>query len=169
MKTNKIALSFVLFISFLITNCLSSCQSSFKEDGDFTLAGTVESKPGSKKFLSGDVPYQNKIQPMVIYASDNGKFYLWLKLQTLGMRSEERRAQEIAGRLEAYRQERMTNISWGKLNNQNIICVYTEEKKSDCQIIVTVPNDKKVENILVLLRCKYSSPDDPKCLKPAHS
>jgi Circadian oscillating protein COP23 len=125
---------------------------------------------GNTKFYSGEAPYEGTIAPMIIYTSENGRFLFWLKLKPIGINyPSDLRAKEVAGRLDRYRREKMLDLAWGTLNKEQIICAYTEKKPGNCQLVVTVPSDVNVEQVLALLQCKLKSPDDPKCSAPIKS
>ena len=150
---------------------LSSCNKFEKADG-IELKNLIppENNRHNAKFYSGDMPYDNKTNvPMVTYASENGRLYFWLRLRPIGIYTSDKRAEEVAHRLDRYRLEKMTNLAWGTMNNEQIICAYTEEKEGECQLVVTVPPEADVKQVLTLLQCKLKSPDDPKCSAPIKS
>lgn len=151
-------------LSFLLT----SCAEFSKADGlDVSNFMGQDKLTYQAKFYSGNMPYENQQQVMVIYTSENGRFYFWLSLRPIGVNyPNEKRAEEVANRLEQYRQEKISSLAWGTLNNEQIICAYTEKNPRKCRLVVTVPPGVDVKEVLTLLQCKLNSPDDPKCSAP---
>ena len=121
---------------------LSSCNNFEKANGiDVKNLIPPEKNSHIAKFYAGGMPYDDgKIVPMVVYTSENGRFYFWLRLKPIGINyPSDQRAKEVADRLDQYRKEKMLNLAWGTLNKEQIICAYTEKKRSQCQLVVTVP------------------------------
>lgn len=152
---------------------LSSCNNFEKADGiDLNNLIPPENNSHIAKFYAGNLPYDDgtTLVPMVVYTSENGRLYFWLRLKPIGVKyTSDKRAEEVADRLDRYRLEKMSNLAWGTLNKEQIICAYTEKKPSQCQLVVTVPPDIDVKQVLTLLQCKLKSPDDPKCSVPIKS
>lgn len=151
---------------------LSSCNNFEKADGiELNKLIPPDNLSYQAKFYPGDRPYEDgTIVPMVFYTSENGRLYFWLRLKPIGVNySSEQRAKEVAIRLDRYRLEKMSDLAWGTLNKEQIICAYTDKKPSECQLVVTVPPDVDVKQVLTLLQCKLNSPDDPKCSAPIKS
>lgn len=169
------------YITFLwkISFCcllLSSCSGKFEKVNGIELKSLIPPENNSHiaKFYSGDLPYEDgTIVPMVVYTSENGRLYFWLKLKPIGVNySSEQRAREVADRLDRYRLDKMTNLKWGTLNKEKVICAETEKNHNPdkCEnLVVTVPRDVDVQQVLTLLQCKLKSPDDPKCSAPIKS
>lgn len=89
--------------------------------------------------------------------SQPGQVYEWAKPSTLGGGwTEDRRCNEIARRLEFYREDGMQELAIGSENGYDTICV-TTEKNPTCQIVLTVPpgenpqliRDRVFENLTV--------------------
>lgn len=164
---------FALVLIQIICSCflLSACH-RFQKADSMELNNLIppDDLSYNAKFYVGDLPYYDQTMiPMVVYASENGRIYYWLSLRPIGIYTSDRRATEVAGRLDRYRLEKMSNLSWGKLNKEQIICAYTEAKPNDCQLVVTVPPDIDVKQVLTLLQCKLKSLDDSKCSAPIKS
>jgi len=163
---NKFAKAITLLLELSFSGLLlSSCNNFEKADGiELNNLIAPENNTHIAKFYAGDLPYDDgKTVPMVVYTSENGRLFFWLKLKPIGVYTSDKRAVEIAERLDRYRLEKMSNLAWGTLNKEQIICVNTEKKPSECQLVVTVPPDVDVKQVLTLLQCKLKSPDDPKC------
>lgn len=77
------------------------------------------------------VMYQPETRPNEMYA--------WAVPQSMGGGwTAERRCNEIARRLEMYRGEGLVELTTGRENNYDIVCV-TTEANNNCQIVFTVP------------------------------
>lgn len=151
---------------------LSSCNGFEKADGiELNNFIPQDNLSHQAKFYAADLSYENgQMTPMVAYASDNGRLYFWFKLRPIGVKySSDARSKEVAARLDRLSLEKMSSLAWGTLKNEKVICAYTEQNPSQCQIVVTVPPDVNVEEVLTLLQCKLKSPDDPKCSAPIKS
>ncbi len=86
-----------------------------------------------------------------------GQTYEWAKPSSLGGGwTEDRRCNEIARRLEFYREDGMQELAIGSENGYDTICV-TTQKNPTCQIVLTVPpgenpqmiRDRVFENLTV--------------------
>jgi hypothetical protein len=145
---------------------ISGCASSKLETMDVSEYTTTDREP---KFSTLDTSFGELKPLMVIYTSNNGKSYIWFTLSPLGIYSSDERSMIIANRLEKYRKQKMTEVAWGRLGKQRLICVYTKTKPSDCQILVTLPPNVETKEVLNLLRCKLETPDDNSCVAPIRS
>ncbi len=77
------------------------------------------------------VMYQPESQP--------GETYAWAVPEDMGGGwTAERRCNEISRRLEMYRADGLVELTTGRENNYDIVCVTTEANNS-CQIVFTVP------------------------------
>lgn len=158
----------LLFLIYpvLVILLLNSCSSTtFNEQGIIDTPFTsLEMK---RKFLVSELFFEDKFSVMVIYASDSGRAYPWLYLRPLGVHyPSDKRALEVANRLEKYRLEKLKSLAWGTTKNgEEIICARTEQKPEICQIVVTVAPGINPQKVLILLQCKlkYIEEGSPLC------
>ncbi|MDJ1175706.1 COP23 domain-containing protein [Roseofilum capinflatum] len=165
--------SSLYFLSIIAIISVGGC--SLKQDVARFGANGTQDVPGyttaerEAKFSTMESPF-GEIQPLfVIYTSNTGKSYVWFMLRPLGIYSSEERSTIIVNNLETYRQEKMTEIAWGTLNGENIMCAYTEKTPQECQLILTLSPDVDADQVLYLLRCKLETPDAPACAEAIRS
>ena len=80
------------------------------------------------------VMYSPKSQP--------GESYAWARPTELGNDwTPERRCNAISNRLESYRPDGLLELRTAVLNNENIVCV-TSQEIADCRIVLTVPPEQ---------------------------
>ncbi|MEB3225830.1 MAG: COP23 domain-containing protein [Synechococcus sp.] len=102
------------------------------------------SGPGEVIYDSGDrrfVCRYNQGEYTVMYQPESrpGELYAWAIPRTMGGGwSAERRCEEIARRLEMYRGDGLVELTTGRENGYDIVCVTTELNPT-CQIVFTVP------------------------------
>ncbi|AFY38816.1 hypothetical protein Lepto7376_2542 [[Leptolyngbya] sp. PCC 7376] len=71
--------------------------------------------------------------------SQPGENYAWAVPQSMGGGwTAQRRCVEISRRLESYRSDGLVELTTGRENNYDVVCVTTEANNS-CQIVFTVP------------------------------
>lgn len=178
-KTKLLTISIrfkILIYSFLGILSLNGCTPTFSQQGEINTSFiSLEVK---RKFLIHEQYYPEnasvaeKPSVMVSYVSDSGRAYPWLYLRPLGVDfPNDKRALEVANRLEKYRLEKLKILAWGTTNGQEIICAYTEQKPNDCQIVVTVAPGIDPKKVLILLQCKMKSIEEgsPLCPGPVES
>ena len=178
-KSNLLTISIKilsLISSLLVILSLNGCTPTFSQQGEINTSFiSLELK---QKFIIYEPYYREnasvaeKPSVMVGYLSDSRRAYPWLYLRPLGVDfPSDKRALEVANRLEKYRLEKLKILAWGTTNGQEIICAYTEQKPSDCQIVVTVAPGIDPKKVLILLQCKMKSIEEgsPLCPGPVES
>ncbi|ANV84354.1 hypothetical protein AWQ21_08140 [Picosynechococcus sp. PCC 7003] len=99
--------------------------------------GDVIDNSGDRRFVC----QYDQGQYTVMYQPESrpGEVYPWAIPRTMGGGwSAERRCEEIARRLEMYRGDGLVELTTGRENGYDIVCVTTELNPS-CQIVFTVP------------------------------
>lgn len=160
----------ILISTFCGTILLNSCGGTFRQQG--AIDAPFISLELKRKFLIQELFYEENPSVMVIYASNSGRAYPWLYLRPLGVNyPSDKRALEVANRLEEYRLQKLKRLAWGTTDGQEIICAYTEQKLNLCQIVVTVAPGIDPQKVLILLQCKlkYIEEGSPLCPGPVES
>jgi Circadian oscillating protein COP23 len=120
--------------------------------GDVTVPTDADPAPGTTQPvppLPGNIPLKslafscrtNLGQPTVMYQPESqpNQYYAWaVPSQMGGGWSPERRCAEIAARLEEYRADGLVEMTTGKENGYNTVCV-TTDRNGACRIVFTVP------------------------------
>ncbi|NJM49057.1 MAG: hypothetical protein HC860_25215 [Alkalinema sp. RU_4_3] len=127
-------------------------QAATSRTGDVTVptdadpASTPQPQTGTT--LPGNIPLKsvafscrtNLGQPTVMYQPESqpNQYYAWaVPSQMGGGWSPERRCAEIASRLEEYRADGLVEMTTGKENGYNTVCV-TTDRNGACRIVFTV-------------------------------
>ncbi|WP_024547163.1 COP23 domain-containing protein [Picosynechococcus sp. NKBG15041c] len=100
-------------------------------------SGTVVNNPGDRRFVC----QYNQGQYTVMYQPESrqGEMYSWAVPRAMGGGwSADRRCEEIARRLEMYRDDGLVELTTSRENGYDIVCVNTERNPT-CQIVFTVP------------------------------
>ena len=157
-KSNLLTISIklkILIYSFLGILSLNGCTATFSQQGEINTPFT--SLEVKRKFIIQQLYYPEnasvaeKPSVMVSYVSDSGRAYPWLYLRPLGVDfPSDKRALEVANRLEKYRLEKLKILAWGTTNGQEIICARTEKTPNICQIVVTVSPGIDPQKVLIL-------------------
>jgi Circadian oscillating protein COP23 len=137
----------------LVGAVVPTASAATSRTGDVTVptdsdpASTSQPLPGTT--LPGNIPLKsvafscrsNLGQPTVMYQPESqpSQYYAWaVPSQMGGGWSPERRCAEIAGRLEQYRADGLVEMTTGKENGYNTVCV-TTDRNAACRIVFTVP------------------------------
>ena len=98
--------------------------------------GTVVTD-GDQRFVCQN--FQGEYTVMYLPESQPNESYAWAVPESMGGGwTAERRCAEISRRLESYREDGLVELTTGRENNYDIVCVTTEANNS-CQIVFTVP------------------------------
>ena len=82
---------------------------------------------------------QGQYTVMYLPESQPNESYAWAVPQSMGGGwTAEKRCTEISRRLESYRADGLVELTTGRENNYDVVCV-TTEANSNCQIVFTVP------------------------------
>jgi len=117
--TNSIKILIYIFLGSLYLN---GCTEMFSQQG--TIDTSFISLEVKRKFIIQELLYPETLstnveQPsvMVSYVSDSGRAYPWLHLRPLGVDyPSDKRALEVANRLEQYRLQKLKMLVWGTTN-----------------------------------------------------
>ena len=92
---------------------------------------------GDQRFVCQSL--QGQYTVMYLPESQPNQSYAWAVPQSMGGGwTAEKRCTEISRRLESYRADGLVELTTGRENNYDVVCV-TTEANSDCQIVFTVP------------------------------
>ncbi|ANV87509.1 COP23 domain-containing protein [Picosynechococcus sp. PCC 7117] len=136
----KIGIVGLEILGFAASSAIAQVPPDIVVDTDSNAGNT----PGDVIYNSGDhrfVCQYDQGQYTVMYQPESrpGEVYPWAIPRTMGGGwNAERRCEEIARRLELYRGDGLVELTTGRENGYDIVCVTTELNPT-CQIVFTVP------------------------------